>query len=239
MRHSGQRRGARRLESQEAQKTKRKNPAKKNHGLRKYFFFFTTEGRGSRGFLARKSLWLCLQAVPRWREEARRAIGDVPASSWALKRQAVPRWREEARQAIGDVPASSWALKRSHRPVAPPSAPPRAATVTEAAGGPFLAKTRYHIACGRRKTACSPVWDLFVRLQKPLLNDDYAARRSICAFSAVEGMWAVCADRVVLRWFDEVAVLLKYRSNTHDVVEGTYADDPGPIGLLRKLLGGR
>ena len=126
------------------------------------------------------------------------------------------------------------------------------------------------------KTACSPVWDLFVRLQKPLLNDDYAARRSICAFSAVEGMWAVRADRVVLRRFDEcdshsdsqrrlcdpteplllrggggggglqttrpnfrVAVLLKYRSNAHDVVEGTYADDPGPIGSLRKLLGGR
>ena len=72
-----------------------------------------------------------------------------------------------------------------------------------ALGGPFLAKTRYHIACGRRKTASSPVWDLFVRLQKPLLNDDYAARRSICAFSAVEGMWAVRAYRVVLRRFDE------------------------------------
>ena len=74
-----------------------------------------------------------------------------------------------------------------------------------ALGGPFLAKSRYHIACGRRKTASSPVWDLFVRLQKPLLNDvdDYAARRSICAFSAVEGMWAVRADRVVLRWLDE------------------------------------
>ena len=85
-------------------------------------------------------------------------------------------------------------------------------------------------------------------------------------------MWAVRADRVVLRWFDEcdsqrrlrtpteplllrggeggvcrppgrpnfrVEVLLKYRSNAHDVVEGTYADDTGPIGLLRKLLGGR
>ena len=78
-------------------------------------------------------------------------------------------------------------------------------------------------------------------------------------------MWAVRADRVVLRRFDEcdsqrrlcdpteplllrareggrtsrVAVLLKYRSNAHDVVEGTYADDPGPIGSLRKLLGGR
>ena len=91
---------------------------------------------------------------------------------------------------------------------------------------------------------------------------------SICAFSAVEGMWAVRADRVVLRWLDEcdsqrrlfdpteplllrggglqttrpnfrVAVLLKYRSNAHDVVEGTYADDPGPIGSLRKLLGDR
>ena len=35
------------------------------------------------------------------------------------------------------------------------------------------------------------------------------------------------------------AVLLKYRSNAHDGVQGTYADDPGPIGLLRKLLGGR
>ena len=79
-------------------------------------------------------------------------------------------------------------------------------TSDAALGGPFLAKARYHIACGRRKTASSPVWDLFVRLQKPLLNDDYAARRSICAFSAVEG---------------------------------TYADDPGPIGSLRKLLGGR
>ena len=119
------------------------------------------------------------------------------------------------------------------------------------------------------KTASSPVLDPFVRLQKRLLNDDYAARRSICAFSAVEGMWAVRAGRVLLRRFDEcdsqrrlcdpteplllrgggglqttrpnfrVAVLLKYRSNAHDVVEGTYADDPGPIGLLRKLLGGR
>ena len=76
-------------------------------------------------------------------------------------------------------------------------------TSDAALGGPFLAKSRYHIACGRRKTASSPVWDLFVRLQKPLLNDDYAARRSICAFSAVEGMWAVRADRVVLRWLDE------------------------------------
>ena len=76
-------------------------------------------------------------------------------------------------------------------------------TSDAALGGPFLAKTRYHIACGRRKTASSPVWDLFVRLQKPLLNDDYAARRSICAFSAVEGMWAVRAYRVVLRRFDE------------------------------------
>ena len=133
-------------------------------------------------------------------------------------------------------------------------------TSDAALGGPFLAKTRYHIACGRRKTASSPVWDLFVRLQKRLLNDGYAARRSICAFSAVEGMWAVRADRVVLRCFDEcdsqrrlcdpteplllrpnfrVAVLLKYRSNAHDGVEETYTDDPGPIGLLRKLLGGR
>ena len=76
-------------------------------------------------------------------------------------------------------------------------------TSDAALGGPFLAKSRYHIACGRRKTACSPVWDLFVRLQKPLLNDDYAARRSICAFSAVEGMWAVRAGRVLLRRFDE------------------------------------
>ena len=48
-----------------------------------------------------------------------------------------------------------------------------------------------------------PSGTLFVRLQKPLLNDDYAARRSVCAFSAVEGMWAVRADRVVLRWLDE------------------------------------
>ena len=29
-----------------------------------------------------------------------------------------------------------------------------------ALGGPFLAKSRYHIACGHRKTACSPVLDL-------------------------------------------------------------------------------
>ena len=76
-------------------------------------------------------------------------------------------------------------------------------TSDAALGGPFLAKTRYHIACGRRKTASSPVLDPFVRLQKPLLNDGYAARRSICAFSVVEGMWAVRADRVVLRRFDE------------------------------------
>ncbi|EOD04254.1 hypothetical protein EMIHUDRAFT_221398 [Emiliania huxleyi CCMP1516] len=134
------------------------------------------------------------------REGAGRAIAGVPAGSWALKRQAVPRWREEARRAIG---------------------------------GPFLAKSRYHIACGRRKTASSPVWDLFVRLQKPLLNDGYAARRSICAFSAVEGMWSTTRPNF------RVAVVLKYRSNAHDVVEGTYADDPGPIGSLRKLLGGR
>ena len=141
-------------------------------------------------------------------------------------------------------------------------------TSDAALGGPFLAKSRYHIARGHRKTVCLPIWDLFVRLRKPLLNVDYSARRSICAFSAVEGMWAVRADGMVLRWFDEcdsqrrlcdpteplllrggglqttrpnfrVAVLLKYRSNAHDVVEGTYADDPGPIGSLRKLLGGR
>ena len=110
--------------------------------------------------------------------------------------------------------------------------------------------------------------DPFVRLQKRLLNDDYAARRSICAFSAVEGMWAVRAGRVLLRRFDEcdsqrrlcdpteplllrggglqttrpnfrVAVVLKYRSNAPAVVEGTYADAPGPTGSLTKLLGGR
>ena len=34
-------------------------------------------------------------------------------------------------------------------------------TSDAALGGPFLAKTRYQIACGRRKTASSPVWDLF------------------------------------------------------------------------------
>ena len=141
-------------------------------------------------------------------------------------------------------------------------------TSDAALGGPFLAKTRYHIACGRRKTASSPVWDLFVRLQKPLLNDDYAARRSICAFSAVEGMWAVRADRVVLRWLDECdsqrrlfdptePLLLRGGGSADHPAElqsrgapqiplkrprccgGTYADDPGPIGLLRKLLGGR
>ena len=44
-------------------------------------------------------------------------------------RQAAPRRREEARRAIGDVLASSCPPKRSHPPVAPPSAPPRAATV--------------------------------------------------------------------------------------------------------------
>ena len=139
-------------------------------------------------------------------------------------------------------------------------------TSDAALGGPFLAKSRYHIARGHRKTACLPIWDLFVRLRKPLLNVDCSARRSICALSAVEGMWAVRADGVVLRWFDEcdsqrrlcdpteplllrggglqttrpnfrVVALLKYRSNAHDVVEGTYADDPGPIGSLRKLLG--
>ncbi|EOD22668.1 hypothetical protein EMIHUDRAFT_240010 [Emiliania huxleyi CCMP1516] len=73
-------------------------------------------------------------------------------------------------------------------------APARGSAVGSAAsgdGGLFLAKSRYHIACGRRKAA--------------------------------------------------FAVLLKYRSNAHDVVReaGTYADDPGPIGSLRKLLGGR
>ena len=72
-------------------------------------------------------------------------------------------------------------------------------------GGAFVfsKKSRYHIARGHRKTACLPIWDLFVRLRKPLLNVDYSARRSICAFSAVEGMWAVRADCVVLRWLDE------------------------------------
>ena len=40
-------------------------------------------------------------------------------------------------------------------------------------------------------------------------------------------------------WGRGPAVLLKYGSNAHDVVEGTHADDPGPIGSLRKLLGDR
>ncbi|EOD31670.1 hypothetical protein EMIHUDRAFT_112721 [Emiliania huxleyi CCMP1516] len=50
-------------------------------------------------------------------------------NSWGSFAWAAPRWREEARRAIGDVLASSCPPKRSHPPVAPPSAPPRAATV--------------------------------------------------------------------------------------------------------------
>ena len=141
-------------------------------------------------------------------------------------------------------------------------------TSDAALGGPFLAKSRYHIARGHRKTACSPVWDLFVRRQKPLLNVDYAARGR----SAPSQRWGGYRRYVRTAWCCDcltsatpsvdfatprslccsgggglqttrpnfrVAVLLKYRSNAHDGVEGTYADDPGPIGSLRKLLGGR
>ena len=64
------------------------------------------------------------------------------------------------------------------------------------------ARTNEHYEIGTILTQKSQ-GDPFVRLPKPLLNDDYAARRSICAFSAVEGMWAVRAYRVVLRRFDE------------------------------------
>ena len=143
-------------------------------------------------------------------------------------------------------------------------------TSDAALGGPFFSKKQIpHCAWSSKTTACSPVWDLSsYGSENRSLTTDYAAQRSICAFSAVEGLWAVRANRVVLRCFDEcdsqrrlcdpteplllrggglqttrpnfrVAVLLKYRSNAHDGVEGTYADDPGPIGSLRKLLGGR
>ena len=60
--------------------------------------------------------------------------------------------------------------------------------------------------------------DPFVRLRKPLLNDDYAARRSICAFSAVGGIWAVCADRVVLRYFDECDSQRRLRDPTEPLL---------------------
>jgi len=36
-----------------------------------------------------------------------------------------------------------------------------------------------------------------------------------------------------------VAVLLKYRSNAHDVVEGTYADDPGRPDWFAQKASGR
>ena len=60
---------------------------------------------------------------------------------------------------------------------------------------------------------------------------DFSTPRSLCC----SGGGGLQTTRPNFR----VAVLLKYRSNAHDVVEGTYADDPGPIGSLRKLLGGR
>ena len=141
-------------------------------------------------------------------------------------------------------------------------------TSDAALGGPFLAKSRYHIACGRRKTASSPVWDLFVRLQKPL---SLTTTTRPGGRPAPSQRWRGCGRYVRTAWYCDgltsatpsvdfstprslccsggglqttrpnfrVAVLLKYRSNAHDVVEGTYADDPGPIGSLRKLLGGR
>ena len=68
-----------------------------------------------------------------------------------------------------------------------------------ALGGPFLAKDNPTCALPS-KTRMFALWDLFVRLRKPLLNDDYAARRSICAFSAVGGMWAVRAHRARRAW---------------------------------------
>ena len=99
------------------------------------------------------------------------------------------------------------------------------------------------------------------RPQKPLLNDDYAARRSICAVSAVEGMYVVgtCGPRgaamvrrvrlpastlrphgasaapgggglQTTRPNFRVAVLLKYRSNAHDVVRGHMLTIPARLG---------
>ena len=76
-------------------------------------------------------------------------------------------------------------------------------TSDAALGGPFLAKPDTTSRVVVEKPHLRPSGTLFVRLQKRLLNDGYAARRSICAFSAVEGMWAVRAYRVVLRRFDE------------------------------------
>ena len=60
---------------------------------------------------------------------------------------------------------------------------------------------------------------------------DFATPRSLCC----SGGGGLQTTRPNFR----VAVPLKYRSNAHDGVQGTYADGPGPTGLLRKLLGGR
>ena len=59
----------------------------------------------------------------------------------------------------------------------------------------------------------------------------------VWAYTAHRGRCTVTRGRCcfLCRESPIVAVLLKYRSNAHDVVEGTYADDPGPIGLLSKL----
>ena len=136
-----------------------------------------------------------------------------------------------------------------------------------ALGGPFLAKSRYHIARGHRmfarlgpssygsknrsltstttrpsgRSAPSQRWrgcGRYVRtawccdgLTSATPSVDFSTPRSLCC----SGGGGLQTTRPNFR----VAVLLKYRSNAHDAVEGTYADDPGPIGSLRKLLGGR
>lgn len=102
----------------------------------------------------------------------------------------------------------------------------RSLTTTTRPGGRSAPSQRWR-GCGRyvRTAWCCD------GLTSATPSVDFSTPRSLCC----SGGGGLQTTRPNFR----VAVLLKYRSNAHDVVEGTYADDPGPIGSLRKLLGGR
>ena len=103
----------------------------------------------------------------------------------------------------------------------------RSLTTTTRPGGRSAPSERWR-GCGRyvRTAWCCD------GLTSATPSVDFSTPRSLCCSGGGSGLQTTRPNF-------RVAVLLKYRSNAHDVVEGTYADDTGPIGSLRKLLGGR
>ena len=152
------------------------------------------------------------------------------ACAYSLRLHSAQIWYERTRLGLGRSRDDCQKGRHAEDAILPLSFPHRAKnrslTTATRPGGRSAPSQRWR-GCGRyvRTAWCCD------GLTSATPSVDFLTPRSLCC----SGGGGLQTTRPKFR----VAVLLKYRSNAHDVVQGTYADDPGPIGSLRKLLGGR